>query len=141
MDGYYLYRHMIHPDAANMVFLGCNAFTYASILTYNLQARWLAELLKGKHRLPDPVTMRQEIEDMKTWKRKWMPSNHGRAAMIGLHQLHYHDELLRDFAANPERKKGFFAPLKEQVGPYEGKDYRRIVSGAWEQEEIRLRLV
>ena len=58
--------------------------------------------------------------------------------MIGLHQLHYHDELLRDFGANPKRKKGFFAPLKELLDPYESNDYRSIVSGAWEQEEIRL---
>lgn len=135
-EGYYLYRHMVQPDLAGMIFLGCNATTYESILTYSLQARWLAELLKGKHGLPDRATMRREIEDMKAWKREWMPANHARGATIGLHQLHYHDELLRDFGANPKRKKGLFAPLKELIDPYEPNDYRIIVSGAWEQEEI-----
>lgn len=134
-DGYYLYRHMIQPDLAGMVFLGCNAITYESILTYNVQARWLAELLKGQHDLPDGAMMRHEIEDMKAWKRKWMPGNHARGAMIGLHQLHYHDELLRDFGANPKRKKGFFAPLKELIDPYESNDYRSIVSGEWRRDE------
>ncbi len=137
-DGYYLYRHMVHPDLPNLVFLGCNAYTYEAILTFNLQARWLTELLKGKFSLPDLATMRREIEDMKAWKRSWMPTSHARSAMIGMHQLHYHDELLRDFGANPKRKKGFFAPLKELIEPYESSDYRSIVSGAWEREEIRL---
>ena len=137
-DGYYLYRHMVHPELPSMIFLGCNATTFESILTYNLQARWLVELIKGNHALSDGTVMHQEIEDMKAWKRKWMPSNHSRAAMISLHQLHYHDELLRDFGANPKRKKGFFAPLKELIDPYEPNDYRSIVSGAWEKEEMRL---
>ena len=46
--------------------------------------------------------MYEEIERVKRWKRRWMPPNHARGAMIGLHQLHYHDELLRDFGANPK---------------------------------------
>jgi hypothetical protein len=43
--------------------------------------------------------------------------------------LHYHDELLQDFGADPLRKTGIFAPLKEVFAPYEPRDYRTIVSG------------
>jgi hypothetical protein len=31
---------------------------------------------------------------------------------------YYHNELLRDFGANPLRKRGIFAPLKELSVPY-----------------------
>lgn len=137
-DGYYLYRHMINPALPNLVFLGCNAVTYEAIITFNLQARWLAELLKDRHRLPERDEMVRNIEEMKLWKRSWMLAGPGRGAMLGPHQIHYHDELLRDFGANPKRKKGLFAPLLELIGPYEARDYATIVSGAWEHEETRL---
>jgi dimethylaniline monooxygenase (N-oxide forming) len=136
-DGFYLYRHMLHPDVPNIVFVG-SASTICSILTYNLQARWLAELIRGKHQLPSKDVMLREIEDMKAWKRSWMPFSHGRGNRLLLHMLHYHDELLRDFGANPKRKTGLFAPLKELIDPYEPNDYRAIVSGDWECDEERV---
>jgi hypothetical protein len=37
-DGYYLYRHMVHPDVPGLFFVG-SASTLESMLTYNLQAR------------------------------------------------------------------------------------------------------
>jgi dimethylaniline monooxygenase (N-oxide forming) len=128
-DGLYLYRHMVHPDVVNIVFIGCNAATLCNILTYSLQARWLVELIKGNHRLPSREIMLRDVEEMKIWKRKWMPFSHARGARLLLHQLHYYDELLKDFGANPRRKTGFFAPLKELIDPYEPNDYRSIVSG------------
>ena len=135
-DGFYLYRHMLHPDAPNLAFVG-RASTICSILTYSLQARWLADIIAGKHALPPRIVMRQEIEDMKTWKRAWMPFSSARGARLILHMLHYHDELLRDFGANPLRKTGIWAPLKELIEPYQPSDYRTIVSGEWEGLEGR----
>lgn len=129
---------MINPDLPNLVCLGCNAVTYEAIITYSLQARWLAELLKGRHQLPEREQMIRNIEAMKRWKRSWMLPSRGRGAMPGPHQLHYHDELLRDFGANPKCKKCLFALLMELIGPYETKDYATIVSGTWEQQESRL---
>ena len=81
--------------------------------------------------------MRQEIEEMKVWKRKWMPFSPARGTRLLIHMLHYHDELLRDFGANPLRKRGIFAPLKELFGPYQPSDYRSIVAGDWEVLEGR----
>src|SRR5262245_4398187 len=43
-DGFYLYRHMLHPDLPNLFFIG-RASTFSSILTYCLQGRWLTELI------------------------------------------------------------------------------------------------
>ncbi len=74
---------------------------------------------------------------MKEWKRSWMPFSHGRGARLLLHMLHYHDELLTDFGANPRRKTGPFAPLKELIDPYEPNDYAAIMSGRWERDEKR----
>ncbi|MEE8500867.1 MAG: FAD-dependent oxidoreductase [Kiloniellales bacterium] len=136
-DGFYLYRHMLNPELPNLVFVG-SAATICSILTYSLQARWLAELLAGNHRLPDAEAMAREIADMKAWKRAWMPFSHARGARLILHMLHYHDELLRDFGANPRRKTGLFAPFKELFAPYGPSDYRSIVSGAWKEEGGRV---
>jgi len=121
----------LHPDGPDMVFIGCDAATFCCVLTASLQARWLAELLRGGHRLPLREAMLQEIETIAAWKRRWIPYSPARGARIHLHMLHYHDELLRDFGANPRRKTGVFAPLKELIDPYEPNDYKTIVSGQW----------
>lgn len=134
-DGYYLYRHMVHPDIPDMAFVGCDAATFSCVLTANLQARWLAELLRGNHRLPTREVMLREIEELKAWKRQWIPYSQARGARILLHMLHYHDELLRDFGAEPTRKKGVLAPLKELIVPYEPADYATIASGEWKRQE------
>ena len=135
-DGFYLYRHMLHPDLPNMVFIG-RASTFLSVLTYCLQARWLAELIAGRVALPDRERMLAEIARLKAWKRGWMPFSAARGARLLLHMLHYHDELLRDFGANPLRKRGVLAPLKELFVPYQPSDYRPIVAGDWEALEGR----
>jgi dimethylaniline monooxygenase (N-oxide forming) len=139
-DGFYLYRHILHPDLPNLAFIG-RASTFLSVLTYCIQARWLAELVAGKFGLPDRQSMLREIEEMKTWKRSWMPFSRGRGARLLLHMLSYHDELLTDFGANPLRKRGILAPVKEVLIPYQSSDYDVIVSGDWEWIEGRSAVV
>lgn len=129
-DGFYLYRHMLCPDLPGLVFVG-RVSTISSILTYSVQARWLGELIKGRHQLPSPRDMSDDIADMKAWKRAWMPPSDARSARLLLHMQHYHDELLTDFGANPMRKTGVLAPLKELIAPYEPRDYATIVAGDW----------
>ncbi|MEE8517155.1 MAG: NAD(P)-binding domain-containing protein [Alphaproteobacteria bacterium] len=129
-DGFYLYRHMLSPGLGGLAFIG-RASTICSILTYSLQARWLGELIKGSHRLPSAEAMSDEIEGIKAWKRSWMPPSEARSARLILHMLHYHDELLCDFGADPMRKTGALAPLKELIAPYEPRDYATIVAGEW----------
>ena len=87
--------------------------------------------------LPGPDAMLAEIAETKAWKRSWMPFSAARGARLLLHMLHYHDELLRDFGANPLRKRGVLAPLKELLFPYQSSDYRAIVAGDWEASEGR----
>ena len=94
-DGFYLYRHMLHPAVPGLVFIG-RASTISSILTYSLQARWLGELLAGRHGLPDAGAMAHKIAGMETWKRSWMPPSAARSARLIIHMQHYHDELVVD---------------------------------------------
>lgn len=126
-DGFYLYRHMLNPDVPGLMFVG-RASSISSILTYSLQAHWLVELIKGNLKLPSADDMRRNIEEMKAWKRAWIPFSPARSARLIAHTQHYHDELLRDFGVSPLRKTGFFAPLKELIAPYEPGDYASVVA-------------
>jgi dimethylaniline monooxygenase (N-oxide forming) len=127
VDGLYLYRQMLHPQVEGLAFIGY-ASTIASVLTYNLQGRWLADLLDGKHRLPTKDLMQADIAAQRVWKRANMPFSRGRAARLLLHMLHYHDELLVDLHISPLRKTGWLAPFKEVFAPYEPRDYRDVVN-------------
>ena len=129
-DGFYLYRHMLQPAVPGLVFVG-RAATISCVLTYSLQARWLAELLGGRLEAPTDDAMRRNIDEMKAWKRSWIPFSPARSARLISHMQHYHDELVRDVGASPWRKRGVFAPLKELIFAYEPSDYAAIVSGAW----------
>jgi dimethylaniline monooxygenase (N-oxide forming) len=126
-DGLYLYRHMLHPAAPRLAFIG-NASTISSVLTYSLQARWLGEVLVGRIPLPNHEGMRREIEALREWKRRWMPASPQRGARLILHMLHYHDELVTDMGLRTLRKQGVFAPLKELIAPYQPRDYRGVMS-------------
>lgn len=128
-DGFYLYRQIFHPEAPNLAFIGSNVTTYINILTHNLQARWLTELLNGRHQLPSRGDMLKEIESMKQWKRRFIPKSTSRAATLHLHMQQYHDELVCDMGLNPRRKRGILSPLKELFAPYVPSDYAGVSSG------------
>ena len=126
-DGFYLYRQMLHPGAPGLVFIGY-ASTFLSVATYSLQAHWLAQLIAGKVQLPSDQAQLEEIESLKSWRRAWMPYSTARGTRVLLHQLYYHDELLKDFGENPLRKRGPFAPLLELFAPYQPSDFKDIVA-------------
>lgn len=128
-DGYYLYRQVLHPDVPNLAFIGSNASTYINILTHNLQARWLVELLRGTHRLPDREDMLAEIDLEKEWKRRIIPPSTSRAATLHLHMQGYHDDLLRDMGVSHRRKRGALRLFKELFAPYQPSDYAEVTSG------------
>ena len=123
-DGFYLYRHILKPGIPGLYFIG-RASSVSSILTYCLQARWLADLLTENIELPDDGVMAENVEDMRAWKQ-WMPKSPARSARLIAHTQHYHDELLVDMGENPLRKQGFFAPLKELIFPYQPQDYAAL---------------
>jgi len=123
-DGLYLYRHILHPDIPNIVFVGL-ASTFNNSLSDYLEARWLVALLKGDLQLPDKEKMLSEIEHMKAWKRKIMPEQQSRGSLLQVHILHFHDELLRDLGINWRRKGNSIAEL---FGAYLPADYKDLPS-------------
>ena len=123
-DGVYLYRHIIHPDLSNMAFIG-RAATFSNSLTSHIASAWLAELLKGKFQLPERDEMLANIEEMKQWKRSFMPDISSRSTVVKLHMVHYIDELLKDMGINPWRKK---SKLAEWFQDYRPSDYREVLS-------------
>ena len=126
-DGLYLYRQIVPPDVPGLAFVGY-ASTITSTLTYNLQARWLADLIAGRHALPPVAEMHGNLAAQRAWKRRTMPFSRGRAARLLLHMLHYHDELMSDLGLTPLRKRGWYAPFKEVFAPYEPRDYRDVAA-------------
>lgn len=123
-DGLYLYRHMLHPDFPSIVFVGL-ASTFNNSLSDYLEARWLVAMLKGDIVLPEREQMLEEIEQMKEWKRSFVPAQAARGSLLQLHVLHYHDELLRDLGLPHKRKKNL---LSEMFAAYLPSDYRDIPS-------------
>merc|ERR1712144_4695 len=101
--------------------------TFTNITTPSIQARWLVELLAGRHKLPSKEGMRAEIQNMQDWKRSKMPNAGGaRAYMIQTHQIHYYDQLLKDMGASVRRKTGniFTKAIKEIFDPYRPGDFK-----------------
>ena len=70
--------------------------------------------------------MKQNVEEMKAWKRSWIPFSGARSARLIAHTQNYHDEIMRDMQLDPYRKKGLFAPLKELIFPYQPGDYAEV---------------
>jgi cation diffusion facilitator CzcD-associated flavoprotein CzcO len=132
-DGLWLYRNMILPGSPRLVFLNCEATTFTNITTASLQARWLAELLAGRHKLPSPAEQKADIAKTQEWKRRTMPNaGASRAYMIQTHQVHYYDQLLKDMGASIRRKRGgtiVGRAIREILDPYRPGDYDTIVTG------------
>ena len=126
-DGLYLYRHVLHPDWNNLAFIGW-ASTYSNSLTSHLTALWLSHVLRGKITPPTQDQMRSEIEEMKTWKRSFMPAIGSRGSMLQLHMWHFHDELMREMGIEPMRKPTILA---EWLADYSPADYADVFRHAW----------
>lgn len=123
-DGYYLYRGIVNPELPNVYFVGSLSDTFSNITNGAIQSRWVAELLKGGHSLPDVDVMNADIEATKKWKRSWMPDGPSRGSHIQLHQVHYYDELIQDFKGKYKRKGN---PIAEIFAPYHPADYKSLI--------------
>jgi dimethylaniline monooxygenase (N-oxide forming) len=147
-DGLYLYKHMLPPKVPGIAFVGSEVSTFANILTHALQAEWLASLLSGDISkgplLPSPDEQQAEVDDTKAWKKSFMPKTKSRGALLQLHMLKYHDDLLTDIKVSPYRKLagcgGAFNPLNwvaELIAPYEPGDYSKLFKNREHRTELR----
>lgn len=63
-----LYKHVVHPDYANLFFVGL-VQPWGAIMIMPLaeqQAEWIGDLLTGRCSLPRPDAMRRDIERAQT---------------------------------------------------------------------------
>ena len=123
-DGLYLYQHTVPVDVDNLFFCGSELACIFNVGSYALQAEWISQVLSGKIKLPPKPEMNKAVEEMKQWKRSWMPDTSQRASLVLLHHTHFHDTLLRDMKVNPKRKSN---PVLEALYPYYPKDYDGII--------------
>ncbi|KNC83865.1 hypothetical protein SARC_03890 [Sphaeroforma arctica JP610] len=139
-DGLYLYRGLLPPKVPNLAFIG-NTATASNIATYGLQAEWLARKMDGKLVQTDAKTgvdlnnppvdvMVKGVDSHKAWAREWMPKTASRASLVLLHQIHYHDLLLKDMGLSTNLKSNVLA---EYMMPYEPADYKSVISKGEEQ--------
>lgn len=123
-DGLYLYRHIISPKVPGVAFIGSEVSTFNNILTQGLQALWLQKIITGDLELPSVSNMQKSVEEVKTWKRSWMPESKSRASLVQLHMMKYHDQLCKDMGV-PTRRKGKNI-LAEIFAPYNARDYSEL---------------
>lgn len=127
-DGLYLYRNILPPGVRDLAFIGSEVATISNIATHGLQSEYLAYVLKGRVALPEPPAMAAAVEAHKSWARGFMPRTSCRGALVLLHQVHYHDGLLRDMGI-PHRRKGANV-LAELFMPYQPADYNGVLTPA-----------
>jgi dimethylaniline monooxygenase (N-oxide forming) len=120
-DGLYLYRNMFPTNVPDLCFVGSEVSTFNNILTQGLQALWLRHVLTGHVSLPSVEEMDQVVDTERSWKRSWMPKKGDRAAILQLHKIAYHDQLVKDMGVNPHRKG--WNLLAEAFAPYSAADY------------------
>lgn len=122
-DGLYLYRHILPTNISNLAFCGSEIATVSNIGTHAIQATWITKYIKNEIVKPSMEDMNKEINETMNWKRNWMPFTNSRANIILLHQIQYHDLLLKDMKINHKRKGNW---LKECFYPYKPSDYSKL---------------
>ena len=124
-DGLYLYRAILPTGAQDLAFVGSEVATISNVATHGIQAEWLTRVLQGRVALPPAGDMQRAVDAHASWARAWMPNTPSRANLVLLHQIHYHDSLLKDMGVRHRRKGGL--GVAEVLMPYRPADYNGIV--------------
>ena len=126
-DGLYLFNHTIPTHVDNLAFVGSELAVISNISGYALQAAWLSKLWAGElsDDVSDKTLMEQEVQELKEWKRRWMPFTSSRASLVLLHQIHFYDRLLQDMGMEKKRKSNLLA---EWFMPYESRNYDGVLT-------------
>ncbi|KAG8465828.1 hypothetical protein KFE25_005398 [Diacronema lutheri] len=123
-DGVYLYRHIFPPAVPDLAFCGAEIATMTNIMTHAIHAEYIARVVARELALPTREQMQREVDTVREWKRSWMPKTASRAALVMLHQTHYHDQLLIDLGM-PWSRKG--NPLAVAFMPCQPSDYDGVI--------------
>lgn len=100
-DGQYrLHRLLVNPDLPGLGFVGFNS-SFASALSAELGAHWLARYFEGKlRRQPTDAAMREGIARALEWRRRdrKVAATYGGLCIAPFHHAHF-DELMEDMGA------------------------------------------
>ncbi|KAK1745577.1 flavin-containing monooxygenase [Skeletonema marinoi] len=123
-DGLWLFNHTVPTNVDNLAFVGSELAVISNISGYGLQAAWLSKLWSGEINA-NKQDMESEVNEMKEWKRKWMPNTPSRSSLVLLHQIHWYDRIMRDIGMKASRKSNI---LSEWFMPYESSDYHGVLT-------------
>lgn len=121
-DGLWLYRNVLVPGKKNLAIIGI-VNTYCNPLYTNMQAVWLAEVFRGRVRLPGEVKMYDDVNERKAYTRTIINGE----STISFSWFPYPpiDQLLTDMGIStvrkPNRFKHWFEPIKPE-------DYKEVVT-------------
>jgi len=121
-DGLWMYRNTLLPGVKNFAVVGI-INTYCNPLYTNIQAVWLAEVLRGRVRLPGDFAMNEDIIRRKEYTRKVISGE----ATISFSWFPYPmiDQMLRDMGLPENRKKNLYSYWADPINPA---DYKEVVT-------------
>lgn len=121
-DGLWMYRNTLMPGVKNFAVVGI-INTYCNPLYTNIQAVWLAEVLRGRVRLPGDFAMNEDIIRRKEYTRKVISGE----ATISFSWFPYPmiDQMLKDMGLSERRKKNMYSYWADPINPA---DYKEVVT-------------
>ena len=127
-DGQYrLHRLMVNPDLPGLGFVGFNS-SFASALSAELGAHWLARFFEGKlRRQPTEADMRAGIARALEWRRRdrQVAQTYGGLCIAPFHHAHF-DELMADMGARTKPAN----LLAAHLAPISPKAYAKLLETA-----------
>eukprot|EP00775_Hariotina_reticulata_P000859 gene859-1178_t len=110
-DGLPLFRNILPPLLPGLAFIGAEVSTYNNVLTFGLQAEWLADVLLQRVKLPNRQAMQADVQQLNAWRRRVFPPHRNRAAGVQLYMEQYHAQLLRDRGLRVPKPAWLLQPL------------------------------
>jgi dimethylaniline monooxygenase (N-oxide forming) len=120
-DGVWLYRSILVPGLTNFATIGF-AQSIVTLLACNMQATWLAEVLRGSVHLPSHEVMQKDVDTRKRYQKKVYANAESNYAWIDQHLIGL---LLADMKIQERRADTL---LKHWFFPLNPTDYKLVVT-------------